>query len=130
MPLVRIDLLEGKRSGYGKQIGDIVYQAMVETLNVPNDDRFQVIGEHEKGKLQFDRSYLGIQRTDDCVFIQITLNSGRTTEMKRRFYKAVADGLHEKLKVRREDVLINLVEVAKENWSFGKGEAQYAGAAS
>lgn len=126
MPLVRIDLLEGKPRGYGKQIGEIVYQAMVETLNVPKDDHFQVIGEHEKAGLQFDRSYLGIQRTDDCIFIQITLNSGRTTEMKRRFYKAVADGLHEKLKLRREDVLINLVEVAKENWSFGNGEAQYA----
>jgi len=126
MPLVRIDLLQGKPSEYREQIGQIVYQAMVETLNVPKDDRFQVIGEHEKVGLQFDRSYLGIQRTDGCIFIQITLNAGRTSEMKQRFYKAVADGLHDKLKVRREDVLINLVEVAKENWSFGNGEAQYA----
>ena len=75
--------------------------------------------------MQFDRDYLGVHRSDDCVFLQITLNSGRTLEMKQRFYKAVADGLHEALKVRREDVFINLVEVAKENWSFGNGEAQY-----
>ena len=84
---------------------------------------------HKTG-LQFDRDYLGIHRTDDCIFLQITLNSGRTVEMKQRFYKAVADGLHQSLKVRKEDILINLVEVPKENWSFGNGEAQYAPAAA
>lgn len=126
MPLVRIDLLEGKPPEYRRQIGEVIHHAMVETLNVPKDDRFQVIGEHNQAGLQFDQDYLGIRRTHGCIFIQITLNTGRTTEMKQRFYKAVADGLHEKLKLRREDVLINLVEVAKENWSFGNGEAQYA----
>ena len=99
---------------------------MLDILNVPKDDRFQIIAEHAKGVLQFDRDYLGIHRTDDCVFVQITLNSGRTVEMKQRFYRAVADGLHEALKLRREDVFISLVEVSKENWSFGNGEAQYA----
>ena len=126
MPLVRIDLLEGKTPEYRIQIGQVVYQAMLDTLNVPKDDRFQIITEHPKTGLQFDRDYLGVHRTDDCIFLQITLNSGRTVEMKQRFYKAVADGLHESLKVRREDVLISLVEVAKENWSFGNGVAQYA----
>lgn len=125
MPLVRIDLLEGKTPEYRIGIGQIVYQAMVEILNVPKDDRFQIIREHPRTGLQFDRDYLGVHRTDDCIFLQITLNSGRTIEMKQLFYKAVADRLHESLKVRREDVLINLVEVAKENWSFGNGEAQY-----
>ena len=126
MPLVRIDLLEGKTSDYRAQLGEIVYQAMLDCLNVPKDDRFQVITEHSKHGLQFDRNYLGIIRSDDCVFLQVTLNTGRTIEMKQRFYKAVADGLHQQLKLRREDVLISLVEVAKENWSFGNGEAQYA----
>jgi 4-oxalocrotonate tautomerase len=125
MPLVRIDLLQGKTPEYRARIGQIVYQAMVDILGVPKDDRFQIITEHPKAELQFDREYLGIHRSDDCIFLQITLNSGRTVEMKQRFYKAVADELHESLKVRREDVLINLVEVAKENWSFGNGEAQY-----
>lgn len=126
MPLVRIDLLEGKTPEYRIQIGQIVYQAMLDVLNVPKNDRFQVITEHPKSALQFDREYLGVHRSDDCVFLQITLNGGRTVEMKQRFYRAVADGLHESLKLRREDVFINLVEVAKENWSFGNGEAQYA----
>jgi 4-oxalocrotonate tautomerase len=126
MPLVRIDLLEGKPEKYHTQIGQIVYQAMLDVLGVPKNDRFQIITEHPKAGLQFDREYLGIHRSDDCIFLQITLNSGRTVEAKQRFYKAVADGLHGTLNVRREDVFINLVEVSKENWSFGNGEAQYA----
>jgi 4-oxalocrotonate tautomerase len=126
MPLVRIDLLEGKSSDYREQVGRVVYDAMLEALGVPKNDRFQVITEHPSAGLQFDRTYLGIERSDDCVFLQITLNAGRTLDAKKRFYKAVADGLHEKLKLRREDVFINLVEVQKENWSFGNGEAQYA----
>jgi 4-oxalocrotonate tautomerase len=125
MPLVRIDLLEGKTPEYRAQIGQIVYQALLDCFGVPKDDRFQVITEHPKAELQFDRNYLGIPRSDDCIFVQITLSSGRTVEMKQRFYKAMADGLHESLKLRREDVFINLVEVPKENWSFGNGEAQY-----
>ena len=130
MPLARIDLLEGKTPEYRSQIGLIVYQAMLDCLNVPKDDLFQIITEHPKAELQFDRNYLGVHRSEDCIFLQITLNGGRTVEMKQRFYKAIADGLHETLKVRREDVFINLVEVSKENWSFGNGEAQYATPAS
>jgi 4-oxalocrotonate tautomerase len=126
MPIVRIDFLEGKAPEYGVQVGLIVARAMTEVLNVPEDDLFQVITAHPKPGLRFDPDYLGIHRTDDCIFLQITLNSGRTVEMKQRFYKAVADDLHEGLKLRKEDVLINLVEVPKENWSFGNGEAQYA----
>ena len=126
MPLVRIDLAQGKSADYRSTIGDVVYAAMIATLNVPQDDRFQIITEHPAEGLNFDRSYLGIQRSGDCVFIQVTLNAGRTVEQKRAFYQAIADGLHQRLNHRREDVFINLVEVVKENWSFGNGEAQYA----
>jgi phenylpyruvate tautomerase PptA (4-oxalocrotonate tautomerase family) len=111
---------------YRRTIGDVVYQAMLDTLNVPKDDRFQVITEHASTDLIFDPTYLGISRTPDCIFIQVTLNKGRTTDVKKAFYKAVADGLHERLQLRRQDVLITLVEVDKENWSFGDGIAQYA----
>jgi 4-oxalocrotonate tautomerase len=126
MPLVRIDLAKGKSPEYGQQVGQIVYRALTDVMNAPKDDLFQIITEHPQAGLQFDRNFLGIHRSDDCIFVQITLNSGRTVEMKRHFYKAVADGLYESLKLRREDVFINLVEVPKENWSFGNGEAQYA----
>jgi len=126
MPLVRIDLLEGKTLEYRDRVGEIVYRSMVETLNVPQFDRFQIITEHAGASLNYDRDYLGIHRSDDCIFIQVTLNGGRSVEMKQRFYKAVADCLHDELELRREDVFINLVEVNKEDWSFGNGEAQYA----
>jgi 4-oxalocrotonate tautomerase len=126
MPLARVDLVQGKSADYRKAISEVIYDAMIKALNVPKDDRFQVITEHPADGLIFDAAYLGIQRTADCIFIQVTLNKGRTVEMKRAFYKAIADGLHDRLKLRREDVVINLVEVKKENWSFGNGEAQYA----
>jgi 4-oxalocrotonate tautomerase len=125
MPLARIDFSEGKAPEYGERIGRVVYRAMLDVLGVPKGDLFQIIAEHSKAGLQFDRDYLGVHRTDDCIFLQITLNSGRNVELKQRFYKAVADGLHQELNLRREDVFINLVEVEKENWSFGNGEAQY-----
>jgi phenylpyruvate tautomerase PptA (4-oxalocrotonate tautomerase family) len=126
MPLVRIDMLEGKSQDYQAKIGEVVYQAMLDTLNVPKNDNFRVITQHSSEGLVFDRKYLGVHRTEDCIFLQITLNSGRTVEMKQSFYKAVADGLHQAIGLREEDVLISLVEVLKENWSFGNGEAQYA----
>jgi 4-oxalocrotonate tautomerase len=126
MPLARIDLVRGKSADYRRTIGDVVYDAIVDILKAPVNDRFQVITEHLPEDHIADDSFLGITRTQDCVFIQVTLNSGRTLEQKKGFYKAVADGLHQRLGIRREDVLINLVEVAKENWSFGNGVAQYA----
>jgi 4-oxalocrotonate tautomerase len=126
MPLARIDLPQGKSADYRKAVGEVVYDAMIKTINVPKDDRFQVITEHPAEGLIFDPTYLGIQRTADCILIQITLNEGRTLDMKRAFYKAIADGLHDRLKLRREDVIISLIEVKKENWSFGNGEATYA----
>ena len=126
MPLARIDLVQGKSPEYRRMIGDVAYEAVVSELKAPEGDRFQVITEHPAGDLIADPRYLGINRTTDVVFIQVTMNVGRTLEQKKAFYKKIADGLHERLGLRREDVLINLVEVGKENWSFGNGIAQYA----
>src|SRR5215813_10088647 len=100
MPLVRISLLEGKPAGYVQKAGDAVHRAMVETISVPAQDRFKIITEHKKSHLIYDPAYLNIQRSDDL--------------------------LNQELKLRKEDVLISLVEVGKEIWSFGNGEAQYA----
>jgi 4-oxalocrotonate tautomerase len=126
MPLVRIDLARGKSADHRRTIGEVIYKAMRETINVPADDKFQIITEHAPEDLNYPQSYLGIAYSPDIVFIQITLTVGRTTEMKQTFFKRVADDLHAQLKIRREDVFIQLVEVAKENWSFGNGVAQYA----
>jgi len=126
MPLVRIAVLEGKPAAHRAAIGDAVHRAMVETLNVPAKDRFQIIGECQAGDLVYDPSYLDIPRTDGIVMVQITLNAGRTVDMKKAFFAKAAGYLHEAAGVRPEDVLISLVEVTKENWSFGNGIAQYA----
>lgn len=125
MPLVRIDLRKGKTAAYRREIGRVVYEAMV-SVGVPQKDRFQIIAEHEGDDFIFDPSYLGIERTHDLVIIQITWNEGRTVEQKKTLYKAIAEGLSQSLGIRTEDVFVNLVEVKKENWSFGKGIAQYA----
>lgn len=125
MPLARIDLLKGKEAAYRQEIARVVYEALV-AVGVPVNDRFQVITEHEAGNFLFAPDYLGIHHSEDLVMIQITWNEGRTTAQKQSLYKAIADGLHAAIGLRREDVLINLVEVKKENWSFGNGIAQYA----
>jgi phenylpyruvate tautomerase PptA (4-oxalocrotonate tautomerase family) len=126
MPLVRIDIRKGRPAGFGRRIGEVVYRTMADTINVPAHDHFQVIAEHDADGLVYDPEYLGIARSDGIVFIQITLNEGRSVELKRRFYDTLATRLHGELGVRREDVFVSLVEVKKENWSFGNGVAQYA----
>ena len=126
MPLVRIALREGKSPAYRRAIGDAVHRAMVEAVNAPPLDRFQVVTEHPADGLIYDPAYLGIERTDDVVLIQITLNAGRTVEQKKALYARIVELLAENPGVRPQDVLINLVEVSRENWSFGNGVAQYA----
>jgi 4-oxalocrotonate tautomerase len=125
MPLVRIDLLNGRTVEQRQRIGDAVHRALVETIGVPERDRFQIITERSAADLVYDREYLGIRRTDGIVVIQITISNGRTAAQKRALFRHIADNLAA-LDVRREDVWINLVEVAKENWSFGLGLASYA----
>lgn len=128
MPLVRIDMLKGKTQEYRAQVSEVVYRTLLDVLKVPENDRFQLVTEHAKDGLIYDSDYLGAHRSYDCIFVQITLNSGRTVELKQRFYKTLADRLHQEVRLRREDIFINLVEVPKENWSFGNGEAQYVAA--
>jgi phenylpyruvate tautomerase PptA (4-oxalocrotonate tautomerase family) len=125
MPFVRIDLRKGKDAAFREEISRVVHGALV-SVGVPKDDRFQVISEHEPPNFVFDPSYLGIRRSEELVMIQITWSEGRTFEQKKALYKGIVDGLAGKLGLRREDVFVNLVEVKKENWSFGNGIAQYA----
>jgi phenylpyruvate tautomerase PptA (4-oxalocrotonate tautomerase family) len=126
MPLVRISLMKGKPEGFGKRVGGVIYRTMVDTINVPAKDNFQIITEHDSNTLIYDPSYLDMPRTDGIVIVQITLNEGRTIEMKKAFFKTVAERLNTELDIRKEDVFMSLVEVKKENWSFGNGIAQYA----
>ena len=126
MPLARIDLNKSYSSDDAKKIGEFVYKAMEEEISVPKDDKFQIITRHDTFELNIPDSYLGIKYTNKIIIIQITLNAGRSTDLKKKLYKRIAEDLNKDLNIRKEDVFISLVEVAKENWSFGNGEAQYA----
>lgn len=126
MPLVRISLLEGKTEEYRKALADGVHRALVEAVDAPAQDRFQIITEHPAGGLIYDPTYLGLQRTDNIVMVQITLSTGRKLAQKRKLFKRMAEILAENPGLRPHDLMVNLVEVAWENWSFGNGEAQYA----
>ena len=126
MPLVRISVLKGKSREYRRKVGNAVHQALVETIGVPEKDRFQIITDHWPDEFIYDPDYLGIARSEDLVIIQATISSGRTLEMKRALFRRIAEKLADAVGLRPEDAWINLVEVAKENWSFGNGIASYA----
>lgn len=124
MPLVRIDLPQSIDAQTAQRIGATIDQAMMDIINVPKGDKFQIIARHPPEGRNLTQEYLGIAYSNNMVLIQITLNQGRTLEQKKAFYGRVAHELAG-LGLRKQDVVINLVEVAKENWSFGNGEMQY-----
>jgi phenylpyruvate tautomerase PptA (4-oxalocrotonate tautomerase family) len=126
MPLVRVEIKKQQDPTYAKRIGQLIYASMRSAIGVPEDDNFQILAEHDEQHFIFDPGYLGIQRSENLVVIQITLSEGRTDDQKKLLYKTIAESLNQELAVRLEDVFINLVEVKKENWSFGNGIAQYA----
>lgn len=126
MPLVRVSIKQQDDPTYAKRIGQLIYAAMHSAINVPENDNFQILTEHNEQHFIYDPQYLGIDRTDNLVIIQITLSEGRTVDQKKLLYKTIAESLNAQLSLRLEDVFINLVEVKKENWSFGNGIAQYA----
>src|SRR5262245_30108025 len=126
MPLSRISLRRGKPAAYRRAILDGIYAAMRETFDVPEDDRFMIVSEHDADGFDYGKSYLGIERSDDLVIIQLTVSNTRTVAQKKALFARIVAKLEQNPGIRRQDVFINLVEVAKENWSFGNGEAQYA----
>ena len=126
MPLVRVSMRRGKPAAYRKAILEGLYQAMRETFNVPEGDRFMILTEHDQDDFVYDPNYLGIQRSDDLVYVQLTVSNTRTTEQKRELYRRIVEKLTENPGLRPQDIFINLVETLPENWSFGNGVAQYA----
>ena len=126
MPLVTISLRKGRTPEAVRAISDGVHEALVAQANVPADDRFHVIHELDGTALIAHPSYGGVARSEGLVIIEITLNSGRTVEVKKNLYTDIAARLLRGADVRGDDVLISLIEVTKENWSFGGGRATYA----
>jgi phenylpyruvate tautomerase PptA (4-oxalocrotonate tautomerase family) len=127
MPLVRINVNKSASPDVIRTVSEAVYDAMVEVANVPEHDKFQIVTRHEDSELIYPtEGYLGIQYTRDIIFIQVTWVAGRTTEVKKAFYKRIADDIHAKAGVAKSDIFISLVDAAREDWSFGNGDMQYA----
>jgi phenylpyruvate tautomerase PptA (4-oxalocrotonate tautomerase family) len=125
MPLIRVSLRRGKPAAYRKAILDGIYRAMIATFNVPDEDRFMVINEHDEPDFSYSPTYLGIARSDDLLLIQLTVSNTRGVEQKQALFRQIAENLKADPGVRPQDVFINLVEVVPANWSFGNGIAQY-----
>jgi phenylpyruvate tautomerase PptA (4-oxalocrotonate tautomerase family) len=127
MPLVRIDLNNSAPAERVRIVSQAVYGAMTDIANVPANDKFQIVTRHSADEIIYpEDGYLGVQYSPDLIFIQVTWVAGRSTDVKKQFYRRVADEIHAKAGVRKEDVWISLVDVAREDWSFGNGEMQYA----
>lgn len=125
MPRTHISMLKGRSAQFHEALFDHVYEAMRETFNVPPDDRFMTLTEHEPAHFRYGKNYLGIERTDSLILIEIVCNDTRSGDQKKALFQRIAQRLSDHLEVRPEDVFVGLVEVDKGNWSFGRGEAQY-----
>ncbi len=126
MPLVRVSLMSGKSPEYRRAVADSVHRALVDAIKIPEKDRFQIITEHATGDLIYDPSYLDVARSDDVLLVQITLSAGRSVEVKKALYARMVELLTASPGIRKQDLFVSLIEIAKENWSFGNGVAQYA----
>jgi 4-oxalocrotonate tautomerase len=125
MPLLQISLRAGKPEAYRQAIFNNLYRAMREALNVPEDDQFMTITEHDAANFRYGNAY-GVARSADVVYIQITVFNTRTMEQKKALFRRIAELLGESPGIRPEDVFVNIVDAAKENWSVGHGLAQFA----
>ena len=125
MPLVRVSLRKGKPAAHRKAILDGIYRAMISAFNVPDEDRFMVINEHDEPDFSYSPTYFNIARSDDLILIQLTVSNTRNVAQKQALYRQIVENLKANPGVRPEDVFINLVEVDPANWSFGHGIAQY-----
>jgi phenylpyruvate tautomerase PptA (4-oxalocrotonate tautomerase family) len=128
MPLVRISLPRGKTRAYRQAVADGIHRALVDVIGVPPKDRFQLISEHDAENRIYDRDYLGVARSNETIFVEISLRRGRPDALKQAFYRRVVENLAADPGVRPEDVAIVLTENSDADWSFGKGEAQLLGA--
>ena len=126
MPFTRIAVRGGKPAPYRKALAHGIHRALMEVFNAPEDDIFMVVTEHDADSFFYGRHYLGIERSDDLVLIQIAVSNTRGQDQKKALFARIADNLARDPGVRREDVFVNLVDVARENWSFGNGVGQYA----
>ena len=125
MPILHVSLRAGKPEAYRQAILDNLYRAMRDALNVPEDDQFMTLTEHDAANFRYGGAY-GVRRSADVVYIQITVFSTRTAEQKKALFRRIAELLGENPGIRPEDVFVNVLDAPKENWSVGHGRAQFA----
>lgn len=123
MPLVRIDIVEGRTEQELSLLADTIQQVLIETFDTPVLDRYQIIHEHRSGTIKALDTGLGYQRTDKIVILQIT-QQGRNAQQKKAMYASMSRNL-EKIGIPPTDLIISVVENKKEDWSFGLGSAQF-----
>lgn len=124
MPLVRIDVVEGRSDEDLRALADTVHGVMLDVFAAPPGDRYQVITEHRTGHLVLEDTGLGFTRTDDVVLVQV-FQQGRSTEQKRALYRTLADRLQERHGIAPTDVMVSITGNSREDWSFAYGRAQF-----
>ncbi|MDW4406639.1 tautomerase family protein [Staphylococcus saprophyticus] len=124
MPLMKIDLIKGREKEVIKQILDISYKVMLDTFNAPEGDRYQIVNQHEDYEMQILDTGLGVERIKEVIIFTV-ITRPRTQEEKQKFYHEVVNELHDKMEIRKEDIMFSLIENSDENWSFFNGEAQF-----
>jgi 4-oxalocrotonate tautomerase len=125
MPLLDISMRAGKPAPYRQAIMDSLYHAMREALDVPEDDQFMTITEHDATNFRYGNAF-GVERTDDLLYIRITVFDTRTVEQKKALFRRIAERLAQSPGIRPQDVFVVVADAAKENWSVGNGVAQFA----
>ncbi|GEK58495.1 tautomerase family protein [Marinococcus halophilus] len=124
MPLIRIDVIEGRTEEELQLLADAVHDAVVESFEVPENDRYQTINQHKPYEMYIEDTGLGFGRTNNIVVIQV-ISKTRTAEQKKRLYKNVAGHLQSRCHINSEDVMISITDNTEADWSFGMGEAQF-----
>lgn len=124
MPIIKIDMIKGRTKEQIKEILDVSYEVMLDAFDAPEGDRYQIVTQHEDYEMAILDTGLGVERTDE-VLVFTLVSRPRTKDQKIKFYHNLVSRLHDELNIRKEDVMISLVENTDENWSFFNGEAQF-----
>ena len=124
MPLLRFDLVEGRSESEIRRILDATHEVLLETLKVPKHDRYQVVHEHRRSRMIVEDTGLGFVRSDDVLLLQVT-SRPRSREMKENFYRLLVERLASRCGISPDDIIVNFVTNADEDWSFGAGRAQF-----
>lgn len=124
MPLLRFDLIEGRSKDELQALLDAAHRAMLAAFKVPARDRYQIVNEHPATHMIIEDTGLGIPRTRNVVFLQVTTRP-RGKELKETFYRLLVEELQKSCGIAPSDVVVSMISNTDEDWSFGLGRAQF-----